>query len=91
MRHPRSKPPPVKPIPPAPAPGPVRRLPQFNLLGLMVVTLICSVASSGIYYLVRAEANEAGMRLTALLFILAGPMLLLVIVSLLVALLKRYG
>lgn len=66
-------------------------MPQFNLLGLMVVTLICSVASAGVYYLMKAEANEAGMRLTALLFILAGPMLLLVLVSIFIALLKRFG
>ncbi|WP_425617400.1 hypothetical protein NA78x_001075 [Anatilimnocola sp. NA78] len=89
MRHPRSKPQPVKPIPPAPAP--VRRPLQFNLLGMMIVMLICSVASSGAYYLMKAEANETGMRLAGLLFVLAGPMLLMVIVSLLVVMFRRFG
>jgi hypothetical protein len=90
MRPTRSKPkttPRSLPVKPAP----VVRRPQFNLLGLMIIMLICSVASAGIYYLMRAEANEEGMRLAALLFILAGPVLLLVGVSVLIALLKKFG
>ncbi len=83
MRHTRSKPQPKQlAMPPQPAGG---RRPQFSILGMFVVMLICSVASSGAYYLVRADGTDASMKLTALLFLLAGPMLLMVAVSLLVA------
>jgi len=52
--------------------------------------LICSMASTGAYYLVRADGNDPSFKLIALLFLLAGPMLLLVLVSLLVALGARF-
>lgn len=87
--------PPVRPkpkkaaLPPAPEkPAPPR--PQFSILGMFVVMLICSMASAGAYYLVRADGNDPSNKLIALLFLLAGPMLLMVVVSLLVALAGRF-
>ena len=89
MRHSRSKPKPEQPATPQQPAG--KQRPQFSILGLCVVMLICSVASSGAYYLVRADGTDASMKLTALLFLLAGPMLLMVAVSLLVAAAKWFN
>jgi hypothetical protein len=59
------------------------------MLGMMVVMLVCSVSFAGIYYLVKAEENDASARLTGILFLLAGPVLLVVVVSALVAIFSR--
>jgi hypothetical protein len=83
----KSAPPPAESDQPQPRPG---RL-QFNMLGLMIVTLVCSVAFAGMYYLIKAEQNDASARLTGILFLLAGPMLLMVVVSALVAFFYRAG
>lgn len=64
--------------------------PQFSILGMFIVMLICSMASAGAYYLVRADGNDPSFKLIALLFTLAGPMILMVIVSLLVAVAARW-
>jgi uncharacterized membrane protein len=66
-------------------PPATRRRPQFNMLGMMIVMLVCSVAFAGMYYMIKAEQNDASARLTGILFLLAGPMLLMVVVSALVA------
>jgi hypothetical protein len=88
----RSRPPAKTQLPKTEPPQPTRgRLPQFNMLGMMIVTLVCSVAFAGMYYLIKAEQNDASARLTALLFLLAGPMLLMVVVSALVAYFYRAG
>ena len=57
MRHSRSKPQPAAPIAKDQPAG--RPRPQFSILGMFVVMLICSVASSGAYYLVRADGTDA--------------------------------
>jgi len=61
------------------------------MLGLMIVMLVCSVAFAGMYYMIKAEQNDASARLTGILFVLAGPMLLLVVVSALVSFFYRAG
>lgn len=66
-------------------PAPRRRPPQFALLGLFTVTLVCSFTSAGAYYLVRSINGETDSQLIGMLFVLAGPMLLMVVVSLLIA------
>lgn len=91
MRHSRSKPKPAaKGAANAPQQPAARQRPQFTIIGMFVVMLICSVASAGAYYLVREGGQDPSAKLTALLFLLAGPMLLMVIVSLLVALAGRF-
>lgn len=85
--RPKPKPLPAKSPPEQPAAAP---RPQFSILGMFVVMLICSMASAGAYYLVRADGNDPSNKLIALLFLLAGPMLLMVAVSLLVALAGRF-
>lgn len=88
MRRPAAKP----KTPPASAPNEPGRQPppQFSMLGMFVVMLVCSMASAGAYYLVRADGDDPSFKLIALLFLLAGPMLLMVAVSLLVALAGRF-
>jgi hypothetical protein len=88
MRRPAAKPkkPPAS-SPPEPAASP---RPQFSILGMFVVMLICSMASAGAFYLVRADGDDPSYILIALLFLLAGPMLLMVAVSLLVAFAGRF-
>lgn len=83
MRHSRSKPPNPPPMPPA-GNGPVSQRPQFSILGMFVVMLTCSVTFSGAYYLVRADGEDTTTTLIALLFMLASPMILVVIVSLVI-------
>ena len=68
-----------------PRPAPQRRPPQFALLGLFTVMLVCSFTSAGAYYLVRSMNGETDSQLIGMLFVLAGPMLLMVVVSLLIA------
>jgi hypothetical protein len=58
---------------------------------MMIVTLVCSVAFAGMYYMIKAEQNDSSARLTGLLFLLAGPMLLMVVVSALVSWFYRAG
>jgi hypothetical protein len=60
------------------------------MLGMFVVMLVCSMASAGAYYLVRADGDDPSFKLIALLFLLAGPMLLMVAVSLLLSLAGRF-
>ena len=85
----RSKPKKLPEQAPAQQPAAPQR-PQFSILGMFVVMLICSMASAGAYYLVRADGDDPSNKLIALLFLLAGPMLLMVMVSLLVALANRF-
>jgi hypothetical protein len=60
--------------------------PRFTIASMMLVTLVCSVAAAGVSYLVRYN-NASGKdgRIGTLLFLLitlAGPLVLVVIVSL---------
>lgn len=79
MRHRRSKPTPVSPQTPE---QPASQRPQFSILGMFVVMLASSVTFGGAYYLVRADGDNTTITLIALLFMLASPMLLMVLVSL---------
>jgi hypothetical protein len=87
MRRPAAKP---KKLPTTSADEPKAVPPQFSILGMFVVMLVCSMASAGAFYLVRADGDEPSFKLIALIFLLAGPVLLLVVVSLLVSLTSRF-
>jgi hypothetical protein len=56
--------------------------PRFSIFSLMLTTLVVAVSAAGIGYLVRAGSGNRG-KLVFALIILAGPMLLIVAVSLL--------
>lgn len=87
MRRPAAKP---KKLPASTPDEPKAVPPQFSILGMFVVMLVCSMASAGAFYLVRADGDEPSFKLIALIFLLAGPVLLVVFVSLLVSLAGRF-
>ena len=62
----KSKPLTAKVLDQEPAPGnnPPPK-PQFSIMGMFVVMLICSLASAGAYYLVRADGNDPSNKLMA--------------------------
>ena len=77
--------------PPSPvAPVPRRRM-QFTLLGLMVVMVAVSVAAAPAYYLARGMEGSENMHLIGMIFVLAGPMLLMTVISLLLAASRRWN
>ena len=55
--------------------------PQFSLGMLFIVMLAASVAIAPAFYFVRAAQGQPGMQLVAMLLVLAGPLLLMVLVS----------
>ena len=62
---------------------------QFSLLGLMVVMFVVAAATAPGYYMFHARENLPQGRLIGILMILAGPLLLMTLVSLFIALLGR--
>lgn len=52
---------------------------------MFVVMLMCSLASAGAYYLVRVDGKDPSFKFLAVLFLVAGPMLMMVLLSLLVS------
>jgi hypothetical protein len=62
---------------------------QFSLLGLMIVTLVCAAAAAPGYYMFRGGVQLPESRLVGILMVLAGPLLLMTLVSALVALSGR--
>lgn len=76
--------------PPAPRlkAKPQRRPPQFPLLGLLGLMGVVSIALAPAFYMVRGAQGERGSQLAGMLMILAGPLLLVVVVSSLMAILQ---
>jgi hypothetical protein len=70
---------------------PKRRRPrlQFSLLGLMVVMFVAAAAAAPGYYILRGGEGLPQSRLVGMLMMLAGPLLLMTLISLLVALTGR--
>jgi hypothetical protein len=62
---------------------------QFTLLGLMVVTFVFAAASAPGYYMMRGSAALPESRLVGMLMVLAGPLLLMTLISVLLALSQR--
>jgi hypothetical protein len=80
----------------APSNPKLRRRPafQFSLMGLMVAMFVVAAAAAPGYYLVRGESLGAGgsvshARLIGMVMMLAGPLLLMTLLSILVALAAR--
>ena len=67
---------------------PKRRRPRFqiSLLGIMVITFVAAVASAPAYYMFRGSASLPESRLVGMLMVLAGPLLLMTLLSVLLAL-----
>jgi len=74
------------PTPSQPPTGPARRpwQPRFSILSIMLTTLVVSVAAAAVSYLVNYQSESDGHfgQLMFLLITLAGPLVLVVLVSL---------
>ncbi len=76
-----------EPTPPQPGARPWQ--PRFGILGLLLLMLVASVMASGGYYFVQMLRGGRSHQLAFILFTVASPVLLLVLVSVLLAVLKR--
>jgi hypothetical protein len=63
---------------------------QFSLLGLMVVMFVCAAAAAPGYYMMRGSRVLPESRLVGMLMLLAGPLLLMTLLSALVTLTRRH-
>ncbi len=79
--------PPVK-TPPMPQP-PRRPRFQFSLLGLMVLMFVVAAAAAPGYYMMHARADVPQARLVGMLMVLAGPLLLMTLLSVALSLMRR--
>lgn len=70
---------------------PKRRRPrfQFSLLALMVMMFALGAAAAPGYYLMRGSHELPQTRLVGMLMVLAGPLLVMTLLSILVTLLGR--
>jgi len=67
---------------------PKRRRPRFqiSLLGMMVVTFVAAAASAPAYYMFRGSTALPESRLVGMLMVLAAPLLLMTLLSILLSL-----
>ena len=75
----------------APAPKPTPRRPrfQFSLLGLMVLTFAAAAAAAPGYYMMHGGGGQTDARLVGMLMVLAGPLLLMTLLSVFLSLMGR--
>jgi hypothetical protein len=73
---------------PVSAPRPQRRRPRFqiSLMGMMVIMFVAAAASAPAFYLFRGSAELPQSRLVGILMVLAGPLLLMTLLSVLLSL-----
>ena len=65
---------------------------QFTVLGLLVLMLAASMIGAMLYYFVRGwETGQSSLRLVGMVGVLAGPLLLTILVSLLVLVAQWLG
>src|SRR5262245_45577079 len=64
---------------------------QFSLLGLMMMMFVLAAAAAPGYYLMhgRGGGGPANARLVGMLMMLAGPMLLMTVMSIFLAVMRR--
>lgn len=62
--------------------------PQYSLGMIFVATLAASIAMAPAYYFVRGAQGQPGMQLVAMLLVLAGPLLLMVVLSIAISVLR---
>ena len=63
--------------------------PRFGILGLLLLMLVVSVMAAGGYYFVQTLRGSRSYQLAFILFTIASPLLLLVVVSVAVAISRR--
>ena len=62
---------------------------QFSLLSLFVLTGAVAVAAAPGFYMMRGQAGMPQARLVGMLMLLAGPLLLMTLISVFLSLLGR--
>ena len=67
---------------------PKRRRPRFqiSLMGMMVVMFVAAAASAPAYYMLRGSTALPESRLVGMLMVLAAPLLLMTLLSILLSL-----
>jgi hypothetical protein len=58
-----------------------RRLPQFTIFSLMVLTFVLSVGFAPLYYMIRSAQGETGFKMVGLLLPVVAPMLFMMVIS----------
>lgn len=64
---------------------------QFSLLGLMVLMFVASAAAAPGYYMLRGGTDLPNARLAGMLMMLAGPLLMMTVLSIVLSLMRRGG
>jgi hypothetical protein len=63
---------------------------QFSLQALMVLTLVAAVVASFGFYMMRGASGSAtDSRLVGMLMVLAGPLLLMTVLSVFLSIMRR--
>ena len=62
---------------------------QFSLLGLMVLMFVVAAAAAPGYYMIHSRADLPQARLVGMLMVLAGPLLLMTLLSVFLSLVRR--
>ncbi len=72
---------------PSPPKRPAGKRPQFqfSLLGLMIVMFVVAAATAPGYYMFRGSHSLPESRLVGMLMVLAGPLLLMTLISVVLA------
>ena len=69
---------------------PSRRPPfQFSLAGLMMLMFVLAAAAAPGYYLMHGTADHQNARLVGMLMMLAGPLLLMTLLSVFLSAMRR--
>jgi hypothetical protein len=74
---------------PQKTPPPRRPRFQFSLLGLMVLMFVVAAAAAPGYYMMRGRAELPQARLVGMLMVLAGPLLLMTLLSVFLSVMRR--
>jgi uncharacterized membrane protein len=64
---------------------------QFSLLGLLVFMFVASAAAAPGFYILRGGKSLPQARLIGMLMLLAGPLLVMTLLSLFFSILRRNG
>ena len=62
---------------------------QFSLQALMVLMLVAGVVASAGFYMMRGRGGPADARLVGMLMVLAGPLLLMTLLSVFLSVVRR--
>lgn len=76
---------------PKPPQKPAGHPPQFPLFGLLGLMGVVSITLAPAFYMIRGAQGETGSQLAGMLMILAGPLLLVIVVSSLLAIVRWWN